>query len=112
MGPTVAPGINLHVGKKLAGVGPTVPLGMNQRGSRSHCTTRKELARRNCEIGKKLVRNGSHCATKDEFACRKDVWQPWVPLYHLGGNTEEADLTVPPGKNYRESIPTVALGRN
>ena len=68
----------------------------------SHCTIRVELERRhdplyhqggtrenvgltvplrrNCEVGKNWGRSGSHCETRDEFACREEVWQGLVPL--------------------------------
>ena len=45
---------------------------------------------------KNLDRSGAHCATRDIFACGEEVWQGWVPLYHLGGTREEAGAT---GKN-------------
>ena len=36
----------------------------------------------NLHVGKKMGRAGSHCATMDEIACREEVLQGWVPLYH------------------------------
>ena len=35
---------------------------------------------KNCEVGKKLGRCGSHFATRDEFACSEVACQDWVPL--------------------------------
>ena len=53
--------------------------------------------RRNCEVGKNWGRSGSHCETRDEFACREEVWQGLVPL---GMNySEETGPTVPLVKN-------------
>ena len=49
-------------GRTREEAGPTVPL------------------RRNCEVGKNWGRSGSHCETRDEFACREEVWQGLVPL--------------------------------
>ena len=45
---------------------------------------------KNCEVGKKLGRCGSHFATRDEFACSEVACQDWVPLYHKGESGEEA----------------------
>ena len=52
--------------------------------------------RRNCVVGKNWGRSGSHCETRDEFACRGGVWQG---LSHWGGTSEETGPTVPLVKN-------------
>ena len=54
---------------------------------------------KNCEVGKKLGRCGSHFATRDEFACSEVACQDWVPLYHKGESGEEAGPIIPVGKN-------------
>ena len=62
---------------------------------------------RNCEIGKKLGRNGSHCATSDEFACREkfgrggshfttreELERKKVPLYHYREELERRQFPL------------------
>ena len=113
----------MKYGRIWAGVGPTVPLGINfhvgkkfgrdrshctTEGGRSHCTTREEVVKlgkswaevgptvtpgMNLHVDKWFGRTGSHCTTREELKRRQ------VPLYHQGGTREEAGPTVPVGKN-------------
>ena len=81
-------------GRSLTGMGPTVPRGRTRKEAGPSVPRGK-----NCEVGKKLGRCGSHFATRDEFACSEIACQDWVPLYHKGESGEEAGPIVPVGKN-------------
>ena len=71
----------------------------------SHCTTgeNQKGGRSRCatweKIVKELGRCGSHFATRDEFACSEVACQDWVPLCHKGESGEELGPIVPVGKN-------------
>ena len=129
LGPTVQLGIHFVCGEEAWQGG--VPLyhgGEPERRQVQMCHVGK-----NCEVGKKLGRCGSHFATRDEFTCSEVACQDWVPLYHKGETgEEETGPIVPVGKNSwsreelgqrwvslchqgrtrEETGPTVPLGKN